>query len=120
MGVNDAGLCSKLFTFKKVVDELKTSVFFIEETKLKEAGKIKLDNYIIFEKIRKTKINGGGLAIGCVKELNPTWVCEGEDEVEALSVDIFVQNMKIRCCVAYGCQENEENEKKKIILELFR
>ena len=112
MGVNAAGLRSKLFTFKKVLEELKPSVFFIEETKLKESGKIKFDNYIVFEKVRKTKVNGGGLAIGCVKELNPTWVREGEEEVEALSIDIFVQNMKIRCCVAYGCQENEEKEKK--------
>ena len=41
-----------------------------------------------------------------MKELNPIWVREGEEEVEALLIDIFVQNMKMRCCVAYGCQEN--------------
>ena len=32
--------------------------------------------------------------------------------MEALSIDIFVKKMKIRCCVAYGFQENENNEKK--------
>ena len=30
-----------------------------------------------------------------------------------MSVDIHVKNMKIRCCVAYGCQENSRVEKKK-------
>ena len=112
MGVNAAGLRSKFLTFKKVLNDLKPSVFFVEETKLKEAGRIKLDNYIIFEKVRKTKINGGGLAIGCVRDLNPALVREGDDDVEALSVDIFVRKMKIRCCVAYGCQEGDAVEKK--------
>ena len=112
LGVNAAGLRSKLFTFNKIIDELKPSVFFIEETKMKDAGKIKMDNYLIFEKLRKNKINGGGLAIGCLKELNPTWVREGEDDVEALSVNIFVKDMQVRCCVAYGCQESEERVKK--------
>jgi hypothetical protein len=112
MGINAAGLGSKLFSFKKVLNDLKPSVFFIEETKYKDAGKLKLDDYLIFEKVRKSKINGGGLAIGCLRELNPVWVREGEGEVETLSVDIFVRNMNIRCCVAYGCQENDAKENK--------
>ena len=112
MGVNAAGIRSKLLTFKKVINDLKPSVFFIEETKLKEAGRLKLDNYIIFEKVRKNRINGGGIAIGCVRDLNPMWVREGEDDVEALSVDIFVRQMKIRCCVAYGFKEGDAYEKK--------
>ena len=39
---------------------------------------------------------------------------EGDDLVEALSVEIIVNNMnmKIRCCVAYGCQENDSVERK--------
>ena len=32
---------------------------------------------------------------------------EGSDQVEALSVEIFLKNFKIRCCVAYGFQETE-------------
>ena len=104
LGVNSAGLKSKLTTFRKVLTELQPSVFFIEETKYKETGKLKVDNYVIFELVRKNK-EGGGLALGCAKELNPVWVREGDDRVEALSVEIFVNKMKIRCCVAYGCQE---------------
>ena len=112
LGVNAAGLRSKMSTFKKVVKDLKPSVFFIQETKLKEEGKIKMENYIIFEKLRTTRQNGGGLAIGCQSELNPIWVREGGEDIETLSVNIFIENMKIRCCTGYGCQEGELKEKK--------
>ena len=73
---------------------------------------MKIENYVIFEKVRSKKENGGGLAIGCIPELKPMWVREGDDLVEALSIDIFVKNMKIRCCVGYGCQEGDSIEKK--------
>ena len=65
MGVNAGGLRPKLLTLKKVLSELKPSVFMVEETKFKEVGKLKLENYVIFEKVRKSR-DGGGLAIGCI------------------------------------------------------
>ena len=95
-----------MLSFKKVLNDLKPSVFFIEESKMKTAGKINLENYIIFEKLRSNNENGGGLAIGCIPELKPCWVRESQEPVEALSIDIFVKNLKIRCCVGYGFQEN--------------
>ena len=49
------GLRCKMTTFKKVLTDLNPSVFFVEETKYREAGKLKVDNYIIFELVRKTK-----------------------------------------------------------------
>ena len=52
------------------------------------------------------------MALGCAKELQPVWMREGDDNVEALSVGIFVKNMSIRCCVAYGCQESDSLERK--------
>ena len=111
LGVNVAGLRPKLLTFKKVVEELKPSVFLLEETKYKDQGKFKLNDYIIFEKVRENR-NGGGLALGCIKELKPVWVRDGGDAVEALSVEIFVSKLNIRCCVAYGVQENDTIENK--------
>ena len=59
-------------TFKKVIDELSPAVFFIEETKFKDEGKIKLEKYHIFERIRKNR-DGGGLALR-VSERAPTCV----------------------------------------------
>ena len=112
VGVNAAGLKPKLKTFKKVLIDLKPSAFFIQESKYKEEGKLKFNSYVIFELVR-TDRNGGGLVFGCLKELKPVLVRKGNDDVEAMSVDIHVKNMKIRCCVAYGCQENSLVEKKK-------
>ena len=79
---------------------------------IKIAGKLELENYLIFELVRKNQDGGGGLALGCEKSLKPAWVREGEEDVEALSVDIFVQGMKIRCCAAYGCQESVPLDRK--------
>ena len=110
--MNAAGLRAKLLTFKKVIHELKPSVFFLEETKFRDCGNWKLDNYIIYELVRESRDGGGGLALGVSKELHPAWVREGDDTVEALSVEISLKNMKIRCCVAYGCQENDLVERK--------
>ena len=59
--------------------------------------------------VRDSK-DGGGLAIGCVKDLNPTLVRKGNDDVEAMSVDIFLKKMKIRCCIGYGNFIEEEIE----------
>ena len=112
LGVNAAGLRSKLTSFYKVVSDLKPSVFFIQETKFQDIGKLKLQNYIIYEFVRQNSDGGGGLALGCDKDLNPAWVREGDDQVEAISVEICLKNMKIRCCNAYGCQENENVNKK--------
>ena len=85
----------------------------IEETKLKEEGQIKLgDDYVIYEQVRKNEKGGGGLALGALKELNPCWVNEGKENVESISINIFLNNMKIRCCVAYGPQENDTIENK--------
>ena len=92
MGVNSNGLRSKMTTFRKILSELQPSVFFVEETKYKDIGKLKVENYIIFEMVRKNR-DGGGLALGCVKELKPVWVREGGDDVEALSIDIFVKSI---------------------------
>ena len=111
LGVNAAGLKCKLLSFKNDIEDLKPSVFMVEETKHKESGKFKLENFVIYELVRNES-SGGGLALGVAEELQPAWVREGEDGVEALSVILTLKNIEIRCCVAYGFQENEKNEKK--------
>ena len=109
IGVNAAGISSKLFSFDKLLADKKPGVFFIEETKMRTEGKIKTAhsaNYQIYERIRKGGKTGGGLALGVHHDLCPAWVGEGENESEILSVEITVQNLKIRCIVAYGPQES--------------
>ena len=65
--------------------------------------------------VRESRDGGGGLALGVAKELNPAWVREGNDKVEALSVEISVKGMQIRCCAAYGCQETDSVERKQLL-----
>ena len=114
VGINAAGLSPKFDSFDKMLSDLSPSVFFIEETKLKRPGRIQTNHsekYIIFELIRKEK-GGGGLAIGVVKELNPTWISEGDDTVEILTVQINAKDFSIRCVGGYGPQENDPIERK--------
>ena len=50
----------------------------MEETKFKEEGKLKVDNFVVFEHVRKTRDGGGGgIASGCIKELKPVLVRKG-------------------------------------------
>ena len=69
-----------------MLKDLQPSIFFVEETKMRRQGRIKTKNsekYVIYELIKIARA-GGGLAIGVVKELNPTWVSEGDDMTEIL------------------------------------
>ena len=71
-----------------------------------------MENFIILEQLRESKDGGGGLAIGCLKELKPVLARKGTDKIEVMAVDISVKTMKIKCVVGYGPQENDKNEKK--------
>ena len=51
VGMNAAGLSSKLDSFDKMLKDLIPGVFFVEETKLKRQGRIKTESsekYVIF------------------------------------------------------------------------
>ena len=114
VGMNAAGLSSKLDSFDKMLKDLIPGVFFVEETKLKRQGRIKTESsekYVIFELIRKQK-GGGGLAIGALKELNPIWISEGDDMVEILTIQINTKDFSIRCVGGYGPQENDPTDRK--------
>ena len=89
----------------------------MQETKVSHPGKIKVDGFIIYEHTRTEK-EGGGLAICALKDLNPAFIRDGGDLVEALTVNIHVKNITISCNTAYGPQESSNIQKKKLILEL--
>ena len=46
-----------------------------------------------------------------MKELNPTWIHEGDDLVGILTVQIDTKDFSIRCVGAYGPQENDPVER---------
>ena len=115
MGVNAAGISSKMHSFNNVLRKLKPSIFFIQETKLKQQGKLKIEkpsNFIVYELNRKEK-RGGGIAIGVIEQLNPVWIGEGCDNVEILVVEAdLTKNTRVRCVAGYGPQEKDAIEKK--------
>ena len=114
VGVNCAGLSSKLTSFDNLLSTLNPTVFFLEETKMSTGGKIKTENsqkYQIFELVRQTK-TGGGLAIGALADVEPVLLSEGNDDVEILVIEIFASGLKIRCLCGYGPQENHCIDKK--------
>ena len=111
MGINAAGISSKLNSFKNVLRQLKPAVFFVEETKLRRPGKLEMNNYQVYELNRKDK-NGGGIAIGVLEQLKPVWISEGDDAIEVLTIEANLNGLKTRCVGAYGPQEYDKLEMK--------
>ena len=52
---NAAGLYHKALDLKNKVKYLETSIFTVQETHFSQKGKFKMDKFIIFEAIRKSK-----------------------------------------------------------------
>ena len=114
VGINSAGLTSKLESFDVLLSNLGPSVFFLQETKFRMNGKVKTTNsanYHIYELVRKNRA-GGGIAIGVEKLLDPAWINVGKEGVELLTVGINLSGFKVRCVCGYGPQENDSSELK--------
>ena len=78
LGTNSAGLLNKEDSFKRNISLFKPAVFFVQETKVPRKGKLKVSDYVMFEKIRKTG-GGGGLLTAVHKNLNPVSVGDETD-----------------------------------------
>ena len=85
VGANVAGAKSKWKSWKKVIKDTKASVFFLQETKCDQANKLKMEGFIIFDKVRVNK-GGGGVAVAARTELNPILVSEADDDIDAITI----------------------------------
>ena len=56
--------------------------------------------------------SGGGLCTGVLKDLQPVWISQGDDEVECLTVEIWVNSFPIRIVNGYGPQAGDQLERK--------
>ena len=86
----------------------------IEETKLKPNEKISCEaanEFQIFYLNRQNK-HGGGIAVGVDKSIESTLVREGDDTIEAVSIQVVLGEIPTRLVVGYGPQENDAMEKK--------
>ena len=107
-GINAAGIKSKQKSFENVLNRIKPQVWTIQETKLKPNETIKceaLDHYQVYY-LSRQESQGGGLALGVLKELESTLIREGDDNTEILSVQVVVGDISIRVVSGYGPQEN--------------
>ena len=86
----------------------------LQETKLKPHEQIKceaLSEYQVFYLSRQDS-QGGGLALGVSKMFESTFINEGNDDTEVMSILVVIGDIPIRVIVGYGVQENASKEKK--------
>ena len=86
LGTNAAGILNKTDSFKRNISNFNPGVFFIQESKVPRKGKIKLSDYVIFERVRKV-CGGGGLLTAVHENLNPVSV--GDDSEKETANDIL-------------------------------
>ena len=113
-GINAAGIKSKTDSFNEILSRVKPEIWMMEETKLKDNEHIKceaLKDFQVYYKSRQES-QGGGLAIGVNKNLESTFINEGDEETEVMSIVVDVGKVRIRVLVGYGVQENAPKEKK--------
>ena len=114
-GLNCAGILNKLESFENLLLSKEPSIFCLQETKVKRPNQIKTESskkFIIYELIRK-ECKGGGLALGVHKDLQPAWVDQGDDEVEVLVVEVWLNEFPIRIINGYGPQNSDSIERKR-------
>ena len=99
-------------SFKQELKRSKAGIFTLQETHFKTKGKLKVDDFEVFESIRKGKENGG-TAIGVHKALQPVLISEYDEEFELITVEVKVGNREIRIISGYGPQENWPAEERK-------
>ena len=101
---NSEGLKSKIESLKSEIKELNAAIFTIQETHHTRKGVFKLENYDIFEAIRKK--HNGGTMIGVNKALRPLLIKDYDDEFELIVVEVKIRNKEIRIITGYGPQEH--------------
>ena len=109
LGNNICGIMSKKDSLVSNLENFKTGIFTLQETKLTSKGLIKIPNYVIFEVLRNGK-EGGSIMTGIHENLNPVFIFE-DINLEILVIQIRIANISIRIINAYGPQEYAGNEK---------
>ena len=75
-----------------------------------------MDNYHIFEAIRKSKYKGGTM-VGVHMDLKPVLIKEYSDQFELVVVEIDTEGTKIRLLSGYGPQENWDEKERSPFFE---
>ena len=117
VSANAAQLKSKLSSFKSILKQTNAGIFTIQESHYPTKGKLKIENFEIFEAIRKK--GKGGTIIGAHRALKPCLIQEYSNEFELLVVEVKISNKELRIISGYGPQEAwSENERMPFFLAL--
>ena len=121
IGVNAAGIKCKLDSLNDILKRLQPQVWSIQESKLKPNETLhgeETDKFQIFYLNRKNSM-GGGIAVGIDKDIESTLVREGDDNIEAMVLQVVLGTIPVKLVVAYGPQENALKEKKESFWEFL-
>ena len=108
---NAADLKHKSEDLKNKIKYFETKIFSLNETHYKKKGHFKLENFVIFEAIRKNKEKGGTM-IGIHEGLKPVLIEEYNETFELIVTEIDVEKKKVRVMSGYGPQETWTEEER--------
>ena len=57
--------------------------------------------------------------MGVLNNLNPSWISEGDDNAEALTVEVWVECFPMTLICRYGPQEYDEKKQKRMFLAIY-
>jgi hypothetical protein len=100
----------RIESLKSELEHFSAALFTLQETHFSKKGKLKIDEWEIFEAIRKKQ--GGGSMIGAHKSLNPVLIQEYSDTFELLVIEITIGSKEIWILSGYGPQEHWTEEER--------
>ena len=106
---NCNGAKLKVESLKSELKRTNSSIFTLQETHFAQKGRIKIDNFKVFEAIHRKE---HGIMMGVHMDLNPILISEHSELFEMLVVQVTVDNKDIRIITGYGPQENIEISKR--------
>ena len=84
---NAGGLGKKIHSLKHELNETFSHIFTIQESHFRTRGQLKINDFIIFESIRKNKEKGGSI-LGIHNSLEPVLIEEYSDNFELIVADM--------------------------------
>ena len=105
---NCNGANLKVESLKYELKRTNSSVFTLQETHFSKKGRVKVEDFVIFEAIR---IKEHGTMLGAHVKLQPVLISEYTETFEMLVVQIRVDGREIRVITGYGPQENQKSDK---------
>ena len=106
---NCNGANNKIEALRAQLEHTRATIFNLQETHFTRKGKIKIDNFQIYEAIRKKE---HGSMLGVHVSQKPVLISEYSEIFELLVVQVEVGRNQIRVMSGYGPQENLETDKR--------